>query len=93
MKSKGFLIIIHLHIAMISGNYFLDALYTKTMLMPVGFSGSQFAIWFVKGIFPAGIYHGYYDKRRFFTFADADFDKRIRSVSGSFHGIVQQVAE
>lgn len=89
MESKRFLIVIHLHIAVIFGNYFLDALYTKTMLMPVGFGGSQFAILRIKGIFPAGIYHGYYDKRRFFSFADADLDERIGVVYGSFHCIVQ----
>ena len=93
MESKGFLIVIHLHIAMISGNYLLDALYTETMLMLVGFGGNQLAPWLVKGIFSAGIYHGNYDKRCFFTFADADFDKRIGAVPGGFHCIVQQVAE
>lgn len=89
MKSKGFLTVIHLHVAMIFGNYFLDALYTEAMLMLVGFGGSQFAVLLIKGIFSAGIYHGYYNKRRFFTFADADLDKRIGAVSSSFHCVVQ----
>ena len=89
MESKGFLIVIHLHIAMIFGNYFLDALYTEAMLMLVEFGGSQFAVLLIKGIFSAGIYHGYYNKRRFFTFADADLDKRIGIVFGSFHCVVQ----
>ena len=83
MKSKRILIVIYLHVAMIFGNCFLDTLYTETMFMLIGFSGSQFAAWLIKGIFPAGIDHGDYHKRRFFTFADADLDKRIGAVSGS----------
>lgn len=78
---------------MIFDNYFLNTFYTKTVFAFVGLRSGQPAAWFLKGIFSAGISNSYYDKRSFFTFADADLYKRTGNASCSFHCIVQQVTE
>lgn len=93
MKSQGFLIIVHLHIAMVFRYCFPNALYSKTMFVFIGFCGVQYAALFIKRIFSAGINNGYHNKRCSFMSAGTDFNKRIRNIFSGFYGIVQQIAK
>lgn len=44
MEGKGFLIVIHLHVAMIFGDCFSDTLYAKTVFTLIGLCGGKPAV-------------------------------------------------
>lgn len=72
--------VVHLDIAMILADCFLDALDTKAMLMRIRFTGSQAPLGIFKGILPAGVDSCYYSKWGLCPFGGIYFYESIQNV-------------
>ena len=93
MEGQRIRIVVHLNITVVLTDRFTNAFYTETMFMLIHFVGDKAALGIGERIFSAGIYDGYHHEWSFASPHRTDFNVSFRNACGSFHCIVQQVAE